>query len=402
MTVVLAFAIIVVLQGAGDIISAKTNGKVPSIFISCLLFLAGFWTIIPTQMTNAAGATVSLTEMSAISGVLFNLLLIILVTNMGTLMSVKELLLQWKTIIIGVVGIGGALVTAYFIGGLLFASEYGIVITPSLIGGLAAVNIMREAASELGHYQLATIAILVFSLQGIIGYPLMNFALRKQALLVLKDYSAGKISIVAPEANVANMKSPFKFIPDLPSKFQTPPVLLGKLAIVAYLADTVSRLSGGLVHTLVLCLIFGIIATEIGFLEKRLLTKADTLGLLMVMLMGFVFGGLATATPEQIGAVFAPLVVLFSLGTAGMIVFAIIAGKLLGETWPMSTAIVLNCLCGFPPNYVLTNEASKSMSKTPEEYAILMQEMLPKVLVGGFATVTVLSVIIANMFVSLL
>jgi len=403
MTVILAFAIIVVLQGLGDIISAKTNGKIPSIFISCILFLIGFWTFIPTQIETASGALISLTEMSGISGALFNLLLALLVTNMGTLMSIKELLQQWKTIVIGVVGIGGALIFGLVVGNLFFSSEYGIVIIPSLVGGLAAVNIMREAALEMGFDQLATIAILVFSLQGIVGYPLMNFVLRRQAKSVLKDFKEGKVTLLSVEAKDAAAKpSPLKFIPDLPAKLQTPPVLIGKLALVAWLAETVSGWTDGTVHTLVLALVFGIIATEIGFLEKQLLVKTQTMGLLMILLMGFVFGGLATATPQQISDVFLPLVTLFTVGTIGLVLFGIVIGKFFGESWAMSTAIVLNCLCGFPPNYVLTVEASKSMSSNEDEYNILMQEMLPKVLVGGFATVTVLSVIIANLFVGFL
>lgn len=402
MTVILAFLIIVVLQGLGDIISAKTNGKIPSIFISCVLFLIGFWTIIPTQIERAEGVFVSLTEMAGISGVLFNLLLALLVTNMGTLMSIKELFQQWKTLVIGAAGIVGALAIAYFIGGLLFDIDYSIVIMPGLLGGLAAVNIMREAALNVGRDNLAVLALLVFSLQGMIGYPLMNWALRRQAGSVLKDYKAGKIKLVDPASVSTEEKSPFKFIPDFPAKYQTAPVLIGKLAIVAWLAEYVSGLTNGNVHLLVLCLVFGIIATEIGFLEKKLLVKAETMGLLMVLLMGFVFGGLATATPELIGQFFLPLFTIFAIGTGALVLVGIIVGKFFKESAAMSAAIVLNCLCGFPPNYVLTVAASKSMSENDEEYGILMQEMLPKVLVGGFATVTVLSVFVANFFAGLL
>lgn len=402
MTVILAFAIIVVLQGLGDIISAKTKGRVPAIFITCVLFLIGFWTIIPTSIERSEGVFVSLTEMAGITGVLFNLLLALLVTNMGTLMSIKELFQQWKTLVIGAIGIIGALGIAYFIGGLLFDIDYTIVIMPGLLGGLAAVNIMREAALNVGRENLAVLALLVFSLQGMIGYPLMNWALRRQAGNVLKDFRAGKVKLLDPALANVEEKSPLKFIPDLPAKYQTVPVLIGKLALVAWLAEYVSGLTNGSVHLLVLCLVFGIIATEIGFLEKKLLVKADTMGLLMVLLMGFVFGGLATATPELIGQFFLPLFTIFAIGTGALVLIGIVIGRFFKETPAMSAAIVLNCLCGFPPNYVLTVAASKSMSENEEEYGVLMQEMLPKVLVGGFATVTVLSVFVANFFAGLL
>ena len=40
-TTVFAFAIIAVLQAFGDVVSAKTNGKLPSIFVTAILFLIG-------------------------------------------------------------------------------------------------------------------------------------------------------------------------------------------------------------------------------------------------------------------------------------------------------------------------------------------------------------------------
>ncbi|MCL1993237.1 MAG: hypothetical protein FWG66_09850 [Spirochaetes bacterium] len=398
MTFILAFAIIVCLQGLGDVVSAKTKGKVPSIFVACVLFLAGFWTIIPTQIAGPSGATVTLTQMAGISGSLFSVMLALLVTNMGTLMSVKELFAQWKTIVIGVVAVIAAVAAVYWLGAFLFEPIHGIVVAPSLVGGLAAVNMMMQASGEAGRPDLATIAILIFSMQGLVGYPLMNFFLRRQAKNVLDDYKAGKIALKGAAAGDATVP-PWKIIPDTPSKYQTPIVLISKLVLVTFIADSVSTLTGGAVNTLVLCLVFGITATELGFLEKKLLAKAETMGIMMIVLMGFVFGGLANATPSVLMEVFAPLVTLFFLGT-GMLVFVGIAiGKMFfKETWAMSGAIVLNCLCGFPPNFVLTNETSKNMSANDSEYEILMQEMLPKVLVGGFATVTVTSVIIADIF----
>jgi len=402
-TVIFSFAIVAVLQAAGDVVSAKTKGKVPSIFVACVLFLIGFWTVLPLRITTPAGASVSLTEMAGISGSLFSILLAILVTNMGTLMSIKELLAQWKTIIIGVVSVIASVAIVYWLGMLLFEVQHGVVIAPALVGGLAAVNIMIQASNQVGRPDLATIALLIFSLQGLIGYPLMNFFLRKQAKRVLAAYKAGTVKLADASAASNMPPPPWKIIPDAPAKYQTPMILLGKLAFVTWLADFASRSMGGAVNTLVLCLIFGIAATELGFLEKKLMTKAETMGLLMVLLMGFVFGGLATATPEILLSVFAPLVVLFTLGTAVLVLIGIIVGKFFfKETWCMSGAIVLNCLCGFPPNYVLTNETSKNMSSNQQEYEILMQEMLPKVLVGGFATVTIISVIIADVFTRLI
>lgn len=404
-TVILAFGILVVLQAFGDVVSAKTNGRLPSLFVSAVLFLIGFWTVVPASITTIVGGkevTQTLLSLSGITGSLFTVLLTLLVTNMGSLMTIKELMKQWKTVIIGLGGILGVMIFAYFIGGIIFGREYGIVVAPPLAGGLAAMDIMARAAKTVGREDLAIIAALVFSTQGLLGYPLMGFFLRRQSKKIMEQYRAGKIKLQATDNSIETLKSRFKIIPDFPEEYQTPTIMIAKVAFVSFLAEQASKLTGGAVHTYVMCLVLGIIASEIGFLEKKIFSKSETMGLLMVLLMGFVFGGLASVTIEQLIAMMIPLFGTMLIGTAGIILFGIIIGRLFHETWEMSAAIAINCLLGFPPNYILTVEASKAMSSNKEEYNILMDQMLPKVLVGGFATVTVASVLVANLFASLL
>lgn len=401
MTVVLAFGIIVVLQAFGDIISERTGGRLPSIFVSALLFLIGFWTILPTEIVqNVGGEEIkkTLLEISGISAPLFGIFLTLLVTHMGSLMSIKELAQQWKTIIIGVAGIVGVMVFAYFVSGAIFGKEYGLVAAPPLAGGLAAMDIMVSAANEVGREDLALVSTLVFSLQGLLGYPIMNFALRKESKAILDKYGKGEISLKDTNNESTKSKNRFKIIPPLPKKYQTSTVLIAKVAFVSWLAESLANVTGGVIHTYVMCLILGIVAAEIGFLEKEILSKSETMGLMMVMIMGFVFGGLASATPDKLLEVAAPLLGTMVIGVLGLIILGIIVGKFFGETWMMSTAIVINCLSGFPPNYIITKGAAESMSSNEEEYNVLMQEMLPKVLVGGFVTVTVASVLVANLF----
>ena len=87
---------------------------------------------------------------------------------------------------------------------------------------------------------------------------------------------------------------------------------------------------------------------------------------------------------------------------AGLLVGAALMGRLLGYTKHISMALAMTALYGFPPNYILTNEASKALSENKEEYDFLMSQMLPKMLVGGFMTVTITSVILAGIFINFL
>jgi hypothetical protein len=68
----------------------------------------------------------------------------------------------------------------------------------------------------------------------------------------------------------------------------------------------------------------------------------------------------------------------------------------------MAFSVALTALYGFPPNYILTEEAANALAETPEEKEYLMDQMLPKMLVGGFTTVTIVSVLVAGIFVGFL
>jgi len=119
----------------------------------------------------------------------------------------------------------------------------------------------------------------------------------------------------------------------------------------------------------------------------------------MTGLMAYIFAQLAQATPEMLGQIIVPLAGIIVIGVIGMAIASIILGKRLGFSKEMAFAVALTALYGFPPNYILTEEAAKSLAETPKEQEYLMDEMLPKMLVGGFTTVTIVSVIVAGVFI---
>ena len=118
--------------------------------------------------------------------------------------------------------------------------------------------------------------------------------------------------------------------------------------------------------------------------------------------MLYVFDGLKQATPEMLLSVLGPLVIIIIVGVAGMGVLSAIVGKVLKVSPYMAFATALTALYGFPPNLILTTEASKALAENDDEYQYLMDTMLPQMIVGGFVTVTITSVIIAGLFVPLL
>jgi len=94
-----------------------------------------------------------------------------------------------------------------------------------------------------------------------------------------------------------------------------------------------------------------------------------------------------------------PLAISLLLGAVGIGITAFLVAKLFGEYKAMGVAIGLAAMYGFPTSYILAQEVSRARGATPKEREALFAYILPKVLVAGFITVTIASVIIAGVLV---
>jgi len=193
-----------------------------------------------------------------------------------------------------------------------------------------------------------------------------------------------------------------KLIPPLPEAYQSTVMILFKLMLVGILANWISSLTGGNLNQYVICLILGVVFCELGFLEQSALVKAGVFGWLITGLLLYVFSGLSAVTPAGLGAMIIPIVSLIGLGIFGMFVMSMIVGKFLGFSKEMGFACALTALFGFPADYIITHEVCNSVSKTEEERLYIVDILLPRMLVGGFATVSIASVVIASVFLKIL
>ncbi len=401
MDFLVAFMLVTVFMAIGDIVSARTKAFVPSVFVMACLFLGAYWGIIP-------GIPAGFVESAGLASPLAYMAMFLLLVHMGALMSIKELISQWKTVIValsGTVGICALLLTA---GKILWGWEAMIVATPPLTGGIVAAMIMNHAAEARGLVDLSVLAIIMYVMQGFAGYPLTALALKKEGQRLLEIYRSDKEEVarleaaIPEEANGTPKRGSFQCIPSLPEKYQTIFVVLAKMAIVAYCAVLLEGLTGEVISKWIFCLILGVVAAEIGFLERKPLLKTESFGYLMLALTAFLFSKLALATPEGLMSILPTLAGTVVLGVTGMAVMSMIVGKALGFSREMAFAVALTGLYGFPYNYILTDEASKALAESSEEKKFLMDQMLPKMIVGGFATVTVVSVLLAGFFVNML
>lgn len=393
LNVVQAFSIVLLILAVGEFVSIKTKALVPSVFVSAVLFLIGFWTILPADIVTQSSFAKPIVYLS----------MYLLLTHMGTLMSVKELLAQWKTVVIAFSGVLGIIAMTMTIGNFIFGWETVVAATPPLTGGVVASILMSTAASERGLTAVAVLATSMYIMQGFFGYPITALMLKKEAKRLATKVKNGEIEhnhSEKVEAESGKEKRNFVIFPPLPEKFQTTYAILLKLGIVAALAVAAAPILH--INQFVVCLLFGVIGREIGFLEEKALVKSGSFGFLITILMAFIFAGLSKATPSMLTEIAVPLFGIIILGVFGMAVFSMIIGKMLGYTKEMAFSIAMTSLYGFPADYILTIESARSTTKDDEEYKYVIDEMLPKMLVGGFTTVTIASVIIAGFFVKLL
>jgi hypothetical protein len=393
LTPLLALTIVLVIFAIGDVVAIKTKAILSMLFVSSVLFLIGFWSGLPSNILPQS-------QLVGIGGVLVGLL----ITHMGTLMKVRDLLQQWKTVIIAAGAVAGIGIFILLVGSPIFGRNVAVVAAPPISGGVVAALIMSEAAKAKGFADLSLLATMLLVAQGFIGYPLSSILLTREARRIISHPELVRTSLetAGSAVNTAD-KGAFGFrLPQLPKEYQTNFVLLAKLSVMAYVSVLIAGLFHNVIHPLVVSLIVGIVAHEIGLLEDKIFEKANGLGLAMAGLLAVVFGNLASATPAMVTKLLAPLAGTLALGVVGIALFTLVLGRIFGYSSEMAMTIGLTALYGFPGTYILSHEAARAVARNEEEKQAILHHILPKMLVAGFVTVTISSVILAGIFAKLL
>nr|WP_218058794.1 hypothetical protein [Gilliamella apicola] len=398
----LALVLLLIILYFGDIVSTRTKAWIPSVFVCAVLFLVGYWTFFPPDIVARAG-------IPTVVAVMFMYLLIV---NMGTLLSVKELLRQWKTILISLAGIVGIITITVFVGYLFFDYNTIIIAIPPLVGGIVSAIIMANGATEAGLPDLAVFAIIIYVMQGFVGYPLTSIMLKREGRRILKIYHEGtwnsntnQRSKLDEQNSTSSDGNPMpSLFAKIPTQYNSSYFIFLRIATVGLLAYLVSEVLKPIVtiNSFVLCLLFGVIASSIGFLERHPLKKAGGFGLAVMGLMLFVFDTLSRATPAMLIRLIIPLIVFILAAVVGMFIFSIIVGKLLKVSKEMAFSIALTALYGFPADYIITNEVINSLTQDPKERRVLTSHMLASMLIGGFISVTIVSVVLAGIMVNMI
>ncbi|MCY1691204.1 hypothetical protein OVA29_11350 [Exiguobacterium sp. SL14] len=383
---IIAFTIIMLIWTVSDYISKKTKALLSSLFVASIIFLIGFKTnlfpedLLPTSSLLPLGQTV----------------VGMIIVHLGTLISLDEFKRQWKTFLIGVSAVMGISVLLFTIGRLLLDTNYVLSAIAAVSGGTISVIIVQEQALNAGLISVAVFPVLIAALQGLIGFPLTSIILRKEALRIREGVRDGSITKrVENNSEQATKKQSI-----LPEPFQTTAGTLFVVGVVVIVSSFLSGLTNGWLNTFVIALLLGIALRATGVLKPNVLNGIDAYGLMMLAILLIIFGPLATTSFADLVELLVPLIIAFFLGVLGIVLFAMLAGKLLGYSYPMAIAIGLTSLYGFPGTLILSQEAAKNIGETEDEVRIIEDEILPKMVVVGFSTVTITSVFITGILAS--
>jgi hypothetical protein len=396
-----SFCVVIELLALGDLASAKTKGVLPSVFVISILFLVGYWSgLLPPDIVTKVG----------LGSPLASFAMSIMVVQMGSMISLRRLASEWRSVVIAVTGLAGMVAFLLIFGKMIIDWETVVAATPPLTGGVVAAQMITQAAVERGFSNLAVLATVIYIFQGFVGYPLTAWCLRIEGRRLLEQRRTDPQMLRAlPDEDAVEVR-PFFATLQRTTSFTRIALIslvafaadLVSIAMKAFLSDFAPSLVAYTLPPLVLCFLFGCLATKYRITDRRPLARTSSVGFLVIIVTAHIMEFLSSATPEMVLASLSALVVTIGVGTAGLVCFSAAASKFFDTSIPMAVALSLTALFGFPPNFLLTDEAARHLSANADEYHFLMQRTLPQMLVGGFVTVMIASVLIAELFVKIL
>lgn len=379
-----ALTIVFVVYALGDMIATKTKAIISMLFVASVVFAIGFWNGLPaTIFTDSA--------LQGFASVSVGLLLV----HMGTTIKLKNILKEWKTVVIVLCSTVAICLGVYFIGSLFIEKDMALMGAPILGGGVVAFLVMRDALASAGD-RIVLFGSLVLVVQGVVGFPIASVMYKKEALR-LKDKIADSSLALRSSLEAEDEKKPaWRIFPKTPDAYNGDNYLIAKLALVACLAQWLSGLTNGKVNMLVICLILGVLFREVGFLDEASLTKANGFTFVIGAVLVNIFASLASATPVILLSMIKPLLIAVVIGLVSCTAVAILVGRIFKQSWYMSFALGVTALFGFPGTLIVPTEVAKAVAENDEEKELILQNILPQMIIAGMVSVSIVSVIFAG------
>ena len=390
-TPLLALALLAWVFALGDRIAKKTKGLISSLVVASVIYLIGFMSgLLPSDSIDSTGLT----------NLMYTVGIGMIITSLGTSIRVADFIKEWKTVLIALVGLLGLAAVSFLVEPAIFGKDFALSAACPISGGAIAAIIAQSTALEAGRDDLAAFVMLLLALQQLMGIPVASIILKKRLSRMSLD---GAFDLTVPAAAVTETakakKLPLAWSPaGVGSNFY-----LAKLVIVAAVAGVVANLTeipgsnptNYILNPNIAYLLFGLVFAHFGFLDRDLTAKTQTFGLIMLATCALVPASLNLRL-ETLLSLLLPIVGTLLIGAVSLGLGGMICGKVLKcDVW-VSCALGICAMVGYPATQIVSIEIADGLNVSPEQKKAALDYIMPKMLISGFTSVTIASVIFAS------
>lgn len=373
--------------GVGDLLGTLTKAKLSSVFVSLILFLIGFMAgILPPDIIELAGLTALGKWSSAF-----------IIFHMGTMINMKELIDEWRTVLIAIISMIIAIISTMLVAPII-GKEAAIVSIPILNGGIVATQIMTGAALEKGLALAAALGTIIYAIQKFVGTPFASYFGLKEAELIVKNLRENKATISEAKNNEGQEKIKKTTFFGKYEKYYGNFVCLGITALFAWLSTVLGTIFPKVSYS-IWALLLGAVVSFLGLVPEKILDRAKASGLLNMAVFASIIPSLASIKLADLATLgFQTAVIFIALFIAIYVLIGILPiWKIIGSK-NVALGVSVAQLLGFPATYLISNEVANAVAENEEERQAILDVIMPRYVVAGLATVTSISIIMAGIF----
>lgn len=382
-TPITAFAVVVIFFAIGDIIAIKTKGLVSSFLftVAMIMIFGASMHVLPENLIETAG----------LSNILVTYGIVLTFVNIGSNLKFNELIAEWKTVVVSLGAMAAVILMGFTLGTVIFGREYALASIGTICGGLGSTLVTSDLATKAGRGDIAVFVTTMMTFQSLVGILISSVCLNRACGRYIAE---GRIK--QDESSQAKHFN-IKIIPDFPPIAQGPMMSFARLAVVGVIGELVSKLTGA--NSTVCYLLFGFLMTELGFLERGSLKKSGGEQIVLLGSYAYLLINFLSLTFTELLKMMVPILGLLVIGAIVAALAAVVVGKVLKwDPW-LSAAVGVTCLLGYPFTYGIAMEAVNGntfgRNFSEEEIQRLTNYVLPKMVIGGVVSVSIVSVIIA-------
>jgi uncharacterized membrane protein (UPF0136 family) len=373
--VIVAATILILIVGFGELIGYLTKAAIPSIAVSLITYLLLIWAGMPKTFPATSG----IEAFGWFAALLY-------MVHFATTVAPAEYAKNWRSILIALGAVICGTITTVGIGGLIFG--YGTILTGAgaalgggAMSGIAAIQIL----AKFDNAALLVLPVLMISAVDPFGQPVCSAILRKYVnKLIKKDaylHDAHKETETEPRLTkdgvpYGSEDNPSPFIRNfIPKRVESEPILIVETALIALLSIGLESVTG--ISSLLFAFLLGILACTFGFLRMNILDRAVSSGMVLTVIIAWLFAGENEITPQLVLEGLAPMVGIVVLSAIGLGLGAGLVGKFFKYDFFLCAACGVAIMFIVPGAFMIPNMMTKRLGRDEKEVRFLQEKIMP-------------------------